>query len=157
MGRALIPGRGYTLVVNASWRDAAGRPLAASFRHPFTAGPAIVAALDPARWRIDAPRIGTREPLQVTAPHLLDEALSARAIGITSGAGAVAGESSLDDSGTRWRFVPDQPWTPGAHHLVVLGILEDPAGNRIGRPFELAPSDTAREVERLALPFIIGP
>ena len=157
MGRALIAGRRYTLVVDAPWRDAAGRPLAEPFRHAFTAGPAIELALDPARWRLDVPRSGTREALQITAPHLLDEALAARALGVMSATGAVAGEPSLDESGRRWRFVPERPWTPGAHQLVALGILEDPAGNRIGRPFELAPSDTAREVERLALPFIIAP
>ncbi len=158
MGRALVAGKRYTLVVDASWRDAAGRPLAGSFRHQFIAGPAIEEALDPARWRLATPRAGTREVLEVTAPHLLDEALAARAIGVVvSGAAPVSGESSVDDSGTRWRFAPDRPWTSGAHAIVVLGILEDPAGNRIGRPFELAASDTSREVERLSLPFIIAP
>lgn len=157
MGRALIAGRRYTLEVDARWRDAAGRPLAEPFRHPFTAGPAIEAALDPARWRIASPRAGTRDALEVTAPQLLDEALAARTLGVLSATGAVAGEPSLDETGTRWRFVPDRTWTRGAHQIVVLGILEDPAGNRIGRPFELAPADTAREVERLALPFIIAP
>lgn len=157
MGRALLPGKRYTLIVDASWRDAAGRPLAAPFRREFTAGQAIETALEPARWRVVAPRAGTSDALEVTAPHLLDEALAERALGVMSPTGAVAGERSLDDTGTRWRFIPDRPWTPGTHQIVVLGILEDPAGNRIGRPFELAPSDTAREVERLALPFIIAP
>jgi hypothetical protein len=40
---------------------------------------------------------------------------------------------------------------------VVLGILEDPSGNRVGRPFELAPSDTSREVERTVVAFAIAP
>jgi hypothetical protein len=157
LGRALLPGRRYALLVDASWRDAAGRPLAEPFRREFTAGPPIDTALDPTGWRLAAPRAGTRAALEVTAPHLLDEALARRALGIMSATGAVVGEPSLDETGTRWRFIPDRPWTPGAHQIVILGILEDPAGNRIGRPFELTPSDTSREVERLALPFIIAP
>ena len=44
------------------------------------------------------------------------------------------------------------------HRLVVLGILEDPSGNRIGRAFELGRRRQAtKEVDRTTVPFIIGP
>jgi hypothetical protein len=39
MGRALVPGRRYTLVVSREWTDAHGRPLAAEFRRGFRVGP----------------------------------------------------------------------------------------------------------------------
>jgi hypothetical protein len=129
MGRALVAGRRYTLVVESAWRDATGRPLEAPYRHEFRAGPAIEAALDPA--------------------------LALRAVGVESVSGALAGSASLGEGAVTWQFAPSQAWSAGNHRLVILGILEDPSGNRIGRPFELAPSDSAREVERLTLPFVI--
>ena len=38
-GRALIPGRIYTLVIGDEWRDAAGQPLLREYRKTFRAGP----------------------------------------------------------------------------------------------------------------------
>jgi hypothetical protein len=157
MGRALVAGRRYTLLVEPTWRDSHGRPLAAAFRHDFRAGPAIEAALDPARWRITPPRAGTRDALAVVFPHVMDEALAVRAIGVGSASGPLDGQPSLGEDARTWRFVPARPWAGGRHALVALGILEDPSGNRIGRPFELGPSDASREVERTDVPFVIAP
>lgn len=157
MGRALVAGRRYTLVVEPAWRDATGRPLEEAYRHEFRAGRAIETALDPAVWRVAPPRAGTRDALVVKFPHVMDEALALRAIGVESASGALAGSASLGEGAMTWRFVPASDWSPGAHRLVALGILEDPAGNRIGRPFELAASETSREVERTATPFVVVP
>jgi hypothetical protein len=157
MGRALVAGKPYTLVVDATWHDAAGRPLDGPFRHTFRAGPALETAIDPMRWRVEAPRAGTRQPLAVTFPHPMDEALALRAIGVESASGAVDGRRSLDAAAVTWTFVPERSWMAGAYHVIALGILEDPSGNRIGRRFELAPSDTSREVERASVPFMIAP
>ena len=50
---------------------------------------------------------------------------------------------------TRWVFVPAEPWRAGEHTLEIAPHLEDPAGNRLGRAFEVMervaePSDAAR-------------
>ena len=158
MGRALIRGRRYTLVIDADWQDAYGRPLAEPFRRAFRVGPAIETALDPRRWTVAPPRAGSRDPLVVAFPHALDQGLLARALAVeTAGGAAVAGSADVAAGETTWRFVPDAGWTAGAHRLVVLGILEDPSGNRIGRAFELGAGQTEREVDRTAVPFMIGP
>jgi hypothetical protein len=34
-------------------------------------------------------------------------------------------------------FTPERPWRAGAYDLLALSILEDAAGNRIGRAFEI--------------------
>jgi len=61
-------------------------------------------------------------------------------------------------SDTRWLFKPLSPWEAGEYEIVALSILEDPAGNRIGRAFEVdmtkARADAAPEAYRLA--FKIG-
>jgi hypothetical protein len=168
MGRALSKGRRYTLVVDPDWRDAYGRPLAAPFRHEFRAGPAIAAALDPLLWKVNPPRGGSRDPLVVSFPHALDRGLLARALGVESETGVTTpGTPVVEAHETRWRFVPAAPWQAGRYRLVVLGILEDPSGNRIGRAFEIDPlarrrpggggQQETKEVDHTTVPFIIGP
>ena len=39
LGRAMVAGRRYAIVVDADWRDAHGHPLQTTFRHAFTAAP----------------------------------------------------------------------------------------------------------------------
>ena len=158
MGRALVKGRRYTLVIDADWRDAYGRPLAGPFRHGFRAGPAIETALDPMRWTLTLPRAGSRDPLVVAFPHALDQGLLARALAVEGADGAATPGAGHAGAGeTTWRFVPESRWQTGGHRLVVLGILEDPSGNRIGRAFERGAGQPAREVDRMAVPFMIGP
>jgi hypothetical protein len=158
MGRALERGRFYSLVIDDDWLDAHGRPLAAPYHHEFWAGAPVEEPLDPARWRIATPRAGTRDALIVTFPHPLDEGLLARAIGVERrGASALGGDITLAPDQTDWRFTPEQPWQAGAHRLAVLGILEDPSGNRIGRAFELEATRSSKEIERTTVPFMIAP
>jgi hypothetical protein len=138
MGRALAAGRRYTLVVDDGWRDAAGQKLTAPFRRSFRAGPPADYALDPQEWRIEAPPAQTREPLLVTFPASLDHGLLQRALTISLNGERVTGDVQTDAGETRWRFSPGAPWRAGEYQLQASSILEDVAGNRIGRPFEVA-------------------
>jgi hypothetical protein len=55
---------------------------------------------------------------------------------------------------TRWEFVPRDPWQEGNYTLVIMPILEDPAGNRIGRPFEVISSgDSDVDEKPIKIPF----
>jgi hypothetical protein len=139
MGPSLIGGRKYTLVVDAGWSDAHGQPLAAPFRREFRVGPPADRALDPADWAIDVPGSGTRDPLRVSFPKPLDYGLLNRALSVSSDSGQwLDGEIELQGGETRWLFTPRSPWKAGEYRLVAAPILEDVAGNRIGRPFEVA-------------------
>jgi hypothetical protein len=137
MGRALVRGRTYTLLIGREWRDANGQPLVREYRHPFRVGPARADALDPSSWRVAAPLAGSRQPLTVTFPAPLDEGLLMRALGVHSGSDAVPGDIHTENGETRWVFTPARPWDAGTYNLLALAILEDPAGNRIGRAFEI--------------------
>ena len=136
-GRALVRGGRYTLVVKTTWRDANGRPLKEEFRKTFMAGAAEMQPLDTADWRIQAPGGGSRAPLSVRFPKPLDRALLTRALDVRRAGEPVAGEAHVDDGETRWRFTPREPWAPGRYELLALSILEDRAGNQIGRAFEV--------------------
>jgi hypothetical protein len=150
MGRPLVAGRSYTLVVRRDWPDAQGLPLKEDFRRTFRVGPADTKPIDPAMWDVRSPAAGGREPLVVTFPEPLDHGLLVRALGVSIATGEpLAGDVAITDDETRWRFTPRDAWRSGDHRLVVLTILEDRAGNRIGRAFEV---DQFERIDRAAVP-----
>ena len=159
MGRALRAGREYSLIVDSTWRDAHGAPLAKSYRRTFRAGPADLSAIGMKGWALHAPGSGTRDPLVVTFPRALDHGLLQRALGVeTRKGGAWPGDVIISPGETEWRFTPREPWRAGDYNLVVLSILEDVAGNRVGRAFEVDMWDRVDSTavpERATLPFTV--
>lgn len=165
LGRPLSADRRYTLAIDAAWRDAAGQPLVAPFRREFRVGPPRERALDPAAWRLDLPAGGTRDSLAVRFPVPLDYGLLQSALRVTTAEGRpLTGEIRVEQGETRWAFAPRAPWRPGEYRLVAAATLEDVAGNRIGRPFEVDAaeargSERAPSAERArgaVVPFRIG-
>jgi hypothetical protein len=158
MGRALEAGKRYTLVVKRDWRDGNGLPLKEEFRREFRAGPPIERALSVSEWTVAPPAAGTRNALTVTFPNPLDRGLLARALGVARGGRVVEGQAIIEAAETRWSFTPRDPWAAGDHDLVALSFLEDLAGNRIGRPFEVdnfERTDATAEPERRTLRFVV--
>jgi len=105
----------------------------APFRHEFNVAGEERRPLDPATWRIldPVPRTGSREPLRMEAPVLMDEALFERYVRVDELEGSV----SIVD-GRIWTFVPDKPWGGDPHRILFHHRLEDVAGNRPGRSFD---------------------
>jgi hypothetical protein len=159
MGRAIRAGRTYSIVIDSSWRDANGLVLTSSFRHQFAVSAPIERAIDLAGWRMTAPARDGRAPLVVTFPTPLDYGLLSRALGVRTATGdVIAGAVSFARDEREWRFTPDLPWRPGAYRLLVLSILEDPAGNRIDGPFEVdvfERVDNASSAADRTLPFVV--
>lgn len=140
-GPNIQEGRRYTLSLAQDWLDANGSPLAAPFTKPFRVVADEREPVDPAKWRITPPAAGTTDPLVLTFPRPLDYALLQHAISIAGVAGTVA----VAREETEWRFTPAAPWKPGDYQLTVDTSLEDVAGNRVGRPFDV---DTFRQVTK---------
>ncbi len=157
LGRALVAGRRYAIVVSTMWKDAAGQPLAEEFRHTFTAGAPVEQPIDPKAWTIGAVRRGTQEPLVVRFPWALDEGLLQRAVGVTRADGqAIDGTITIADYERQWSFTPSAPWPSGPLSLTVLTLLEDPAGNRVGEAFEFEMfGKPTKDVERVTLPILV--
>jgi hypothetical protein len=137
VGPALVAGKQYTFVVDAEWRDARGARLVRTFRKAFRAGAADREPVDPRRWTISDVKQGTKEPAVIDLCEPLDYALAQRLIWIEGSGGAVSGEVALDAGEQRWRFVPNGPWRAETYTLRVDTTLEDLAGNRVGRPFDV--------------------
>jgi hypothetical protein len=138
LGPILVSGRTYSLTVDSSWPDAEGRPLDAGARKVFRATKAESRQLDPSSWTIETPAAGTREPLSVRFPKLLDRAMLERVLQVLRpDEKEIAGTIRITEDETRWTFEPREPWAAGRYALAVSTRLEDPAGNSIGRPFEV--------------------
>jgi len=157
-GRALMAGKTYRLVVRADWRDGNGAPLKESFTRTFTAGPADTRPLDPAEWRLTAPSAGDRAALVVTFPEPMDHGLLYRALAVRHAGDTLDGDIAIDANETKWTFTPRDAWRLGSYELLVLSILEDRAGNQIGRAFEVDNFDTVDkgpEPKTVTLPFVV--
>jgi hypothetical protein len=161
MGRSLTEGKSYTLVIDADWRDGNGLPLKQAFRRTFKVGPPDERPLDHQAWQIQAPAAGTRTPLVIAFPEPLDHGLLLRALGVQGADGTpINGDVTVGRHELTWTFTPRDFWQPGAHHIVALGMLEDLAGNRIGRAFEVDQferSDRSAEPEKTLVPFTVKP
>lgn len=159
VGPALEEGKAYTLVIDRDWPDSLGDPLAEPFKKSFTVAPPDDVPPDPAKWRARAPSAGSNTPLHVAFPQPLDHALLLRLLDVVGPDGhPVQGQSAIAAGETAWDFTPEQPWVAGVYRLVIDTRLEDLAGNRIGKPFEV---DVFRPIQReiksetVTLPFTV--
>jgi hypothetical protein len=136
-GSAIVEGRHYTLVIDKDLRDARGANLVEAYRKEFVGGPPLRAGVDLKEWKIAPPAVGSRDSLQIDFPRPLDYAILEHVIHVHTPDGGIPGMVSIDAHETRWRFTPSIPWRVGSHTLVIDMALEDLAGNRIGRPFDV--------------------
>jgi hypothetical protein len=159
VGPALEAGKKYTLVIDGDWRDAEGRPLQAGFKKQFQVGPPDEKQPDVKTWKLIAPAAGSTDPLVVDFPEALDHALLERVLRIVDEQGQVVpGMVSVANEETRWRFTPTSKWAAGSYQLEAETILEDLAGNNLGRPFEVdlfRPIERRVEAQRVRVPFRI--
>ena len=130
-GPVLEAGKRYTLRVAAGWPDEHGRRLLKKFEVGFAAGGPVTTAIDPSRWQVKA----GPDRVSVTFDRPLDEPLVERLLAVTG----VPGVGEATAGGRGWRFTPRQPLPPGEYTLTAAATLEDPCGNRVGRPFEAGP------------------
>jgi hypothetical protein len=138
IGPSLEAGQRYTLVIDREWRDAAGLPLAETFRKEFAVVAPDRTPPEPKRWTIRAPAAGSRDPLVVQFDEPLDAALAQRLIRVRAdGRELELSEMHLTDGERGLEFTPVEPWPRGELQLTVVTTIEDLAGNNVGKPFEV--------------------
>src|SRR5665213_3163984 len=81
-GAPILPGKHYTLAIDAAWHDARGTSLREGQQKAFTGAPPDRNPADPGTWRVTAPASGTSEPLIVDFPKSMDYALLQRMLNI---------------------------------------------------------------------------
>lgn len=137
LGRALVAGRSYRLVIDGAFRDAHGEPLRDGFEKTFRVTLEDVAPLELDTWRVTVPAAGTCDPLIISLPKPMDALLLTLFIRVRGADGqALQGEIHLEQDEKEWRFSRREPWLPGNYFIEVDSRLEDVAGNNLEGPFD---------------------
>jgi hypothetical protein len=137
LGPLLLPGTTYQIVVEASLRDATGRPLGREYRRTIRTADELRTPIDVARWTIRFVEVGSRDPLRVSFDRPLDAALVERCLEVRESEGrAVSGRGALDPTQKSWTFHPTHPWKHRAYRLDIDPVLEDVCGNTPIRAFD---------------------
>jgi hypothetical protein len=154
LGPPIKEGEQYTLTIDREFLDARGVPLQEEFRKLFRGASADRTPINPKRWQLSQPKAGTVDPLTITFTKPFDYALLRRAFAIPG----MNGTATVDRDETQWHFTPDQPWKAGEYKLIVDLSLEDLAGNRIDRAFDVDTQQSpvqASTTSTIALAFAI--
>jgi hypothetical protein len=159
MGRSLTEGKSYTLVVDSAWRDGNGLPLKSTYKRTFKVGPPDERPLDPKGWKIFPPAANAISTLRIVFPEPLDHGLLLRALGVLGpDRRPMEGQVKVGANELEWSFTTEEPWKPGSYNILAFASLEDLAGNRIGRAFEVDQfdrTDSSSEPERTLIPFVV--
>jgi len=158
-GYPLTEGVPVAVIVDPSFRDAAGKPLRAPAERRYRIGPAIRARVDPLAWRLTAPAAESEDALVVAFDDPLDQALLRRCLVVVDADMApVRGAATVDEGDRVWRFRPASPWRPGRYALQVDARLEDVAGNSVRRVFDRdldLPEHEPLDAESVSIPVMI--
>ena len=161
VGPSIEAGKRYTLVIDAKWLDSDGAPLKATYRKSFNVTPADRVPLEPSNWSIRAPDAGSRGLLVLRFPEPIDDALARRLIWVVDAENRpVLGAISLANEERTWTFLPEKEWAEGRYQIVTDTLIEDVAGNNIGKPFDVDVFDQveARPSQNtVAIPFEARP
>ncbi len=137
MGPALREGETYRLVIESGIRDSRGNLLSDDFIHRFTVTPPVYEALtidDVVASEIEA---GTRNPLRISFPHIMDVFQLSRLLAVRTEAGVrVEGVIERVEDPYSIVFVPSTPWSDPGYTLEIASNVEDVAGNTFLAAFD---------------------
>ena len=136
VGYPLRERESVTLVVDAEFPDASGRPLRTGSTRTWQVIGDERRHVTPLSWTLRPGTAGTTEPLTVTFDRPLDHGLVARCLSVLGPEGSVAGRGAVGPEERSWTLAPVVPWADAQHRLVVDPVLEDVAGNSVRRVFD---------------------
>jgi hypothetical protein len=153
-GAALRTGTSFRLVVDPGFLDAQGNPLRSGADRRYRVGADERRRVDPSGWTLTAPANGS---LLVEFDRPLDHGLLEQCLQVIGPDGRpVDGVAAIGSEERSWRLTPARPWSSAPHQLVVNSILEDLAGNSVGRVFDRdlsRPEDAPGGSEPVAVSF----
>lgn len=156
-GYPLRPDTAVSLVVDADFPDASGRPLRTRASRTWQVVGDERRRVTPASWTVMPVSAGTTEPLIVMFDRSLDHALVARCLHVMDAEARVVGSVEVGDEERSWRFTPSSSWVAVPHCVVVDPVLEDVAGNSVQRVFDrdlTIATETPRRGGSVELPFL---
>jgi hypothetical protein len=126
VGTSLEEGKRYTLVIDKGWKDGSGRPLVSDFRHEFQVGPEERRGIDVKAWDVKA----AGDEIRIRFGRPMEHALALRLITVDA-----PGEARLEEGESVWVYRVRS--IQSEYAVTVDHRLEDLAGNRPGRPFDV--------------------
>lgn len=156
----LAQGMSITVVIDAGFMDAAGRPLQQSFERQYEVGTDVRQYVDPNMWNVLPPLSGSLAPLIIDFDRPLDFGLLQHSIRVRAVDGsAIAGQVAIGQEERSWALFPNVPWLAGQYRVEVDHRLEDLAGNSVSRVFDrdLSRQDHDRRSEGdVLVSFLVG-
>lgn len=160
-------GESYRFTIHSHWPDANGHSLAVDTVKTFSIGQDDLDQPNPRNWKVHPPPRGhatsqksqdnsavmttSGAGLRIDVPESLDHALFQRCIVILDQQRMrVEGDIEIFNDEKSWLFKPRRDWQAGDYTIEIDDIIEDLAGNSIGRPFEVKTSDTTQRATPLS-------
>ncbi len=154
LGPVLVPDQQYTLVLSPDLLDANGQRLVKEYRQKFRTTAEDRTRIAVEDWKIQSPQAGTRKPVVVAFPKVMDHSSLSRFLSIRSGKNQpILGKIEIARGERCWSFVPAEPWRPGQYRLGVDEQFEDLAGNTPLRPFDMDRNSRPAASPKLRLGF----
>ncbi|MEM9329554.1 MAG: hypothetical protein AAGA85_28100 [Bacteroidota bacterium] len=145
-GRALEAGQRYALVIG-QLEDIHGN-VTPPHTKSFWVSSEDLNSPDVQRWTIEVPEVGSRAPLTVSFPQILDRLSLLQRVKLTdANRRPVTGSVELASQETGWLFRPSERWVAGDYILHIHGRLEDPAGNNLNGLFDHQPGTLRNDTE----------
>ena len=153
LGPALEAGKTYQLTVEGGWSSADGTSELKGFSRTFTVSSALRERPGVARWQVNSPCLGSREPLLLTFDRPFDRHRLRNSLTVVSdGREPVGGAAEVSRGERTWRFTPDKPWGGQNLQVEVDPTLEDIAGNNFQDLLDNVVSNAAQPTPNTSLP-----
>jgi hypothetical protein len=157
LGPVLLPDKDYSFVVRGTMLDAMGQKLGKDHVKKFRTTAEERTRIPMTGWKLQAPVAGSRQPLKVEFPRVLDHIGQEKFLVVKDAAGQVVKGTIAVGAGEKtWSFTPQEPWRAGEHGLHVDPRLEDVAGNTPVRPFDVDLKAPEQKAQSLVLKFTPG-
>lgn len=142
IGPVLTTDGKYRLEISGDWKSEKGVELGEIVTKMLRVAPPDHRQPEPKTWFLSNPRAASSDFLTCDFHEPLDWALLHSELSVENAAGKrVPGRVELGYGELSWVFHPRQPWKPGKYRVAIGHLLEDLAGNSIGRLFEVDVTD----------------
>lgn len=146
-GRALVPGKCYTLVIEKA-ENIHGDLIKEPYVKKFFVTLSDTIAPDVAKWKVVPPASQSVSAVKIIFPEMLDRlSLLTRIRIVDANHTPVEGDMVITQQEKEWHFMPVRPWRAEEYYIQVNGRLEDPCGNNLNGLFEHAIGSLKQEGE----------
>jgi hypothetical protein len=154
LGPVLLPERRYRFVIRGDMLGAEGQSLGKEYSKSFRTTAEDRERVKLETWKLSAPAAGTRDPLSIAFPSVMDHRSLTRGITVSDASGkSIAGTMEIGKDEKAWSFRPTAPWVEQEYRVHVRPDVEDTAGNTPARPFDMDRKSAPPPAPQLHLAF----